>query len=58
VDNVIYYGSTSHVFLENISGEQMMAEIRNRESGTATSILIGSDVWVSWRTTDTLVLTE
>jgi spermidine/putrescine ABC transporter ATP-binding subunit len=58
VDNVIYYGSTSHVFLENIAGEQMMAEIRNRESGTATSILIGSDVWVSWQTTDTLVLTE
>jgi hypothetical protein len=46
------------VFLENIAGEQMMAEIRNRESGTATSILIGSDVWVSWQTTDRLVLTE
>jgi hypothetical protein len=58
VDNVVYYGSTSQVFLENIAGEQVMAEIRNRESGTATSILIGSDVWVSWKATDTLVLTE
>jgi len=58
VENVVYYGSTSQVFLENIAGEQVMAEIRNRESGTATSILIGSDVWVSWKASDTLVLTE
>ncbi|MEE4113331.1 MAG: ABC transporter ATP-binding protein [Desulfobacteraceae bacterium] len=56
VANVVYYGSTSHVFLENIAGEQMMAEIRNRESGTAASIRIGSDVWVSWQSADTLVL--
>ena len=58
VVNVVYYGSTSQVFLENAAGEQMMAEVRNRESDTATSILIGSDVWVSWQAADTLVLTK
>ena len=58
VVNVVYYGSTSQVFLEKPSGEPLMAEIRNRESDTATSILIGSQIWVSWQAADTLVLTE
>lgn len=58
VVNVVYFGSTSQVFLESPSGEPLMAEIRNRESDTATSILINSSIWVSWRTADTLVLTE
>ena len=58
VVNVVYYGSTSQVFLEKPSGEPLMAEIRNRESDTATSILIGSKIWVSWQAADTLVLTE
>lgn len=58
VDNVVYYGSTSQVFLINAAGNQLMAEIRNRESGTATSILIGSQIWVSWQAADTLVLTS
>lgn len=58
VVNVVYYGSTCQVFLENPTGEPLMAEVRNRESDTATSILIGSDVWVSWKATDTLVLTK
>jgi ABC-type Fe3+/spermidine/putrescine transport system ATPase subunit len=58
VSNVVYYGSTCQVFLENAAGEQIMAEIRNRESDTATSIIIGSDVWVSWQAADTLVLTK
>lgn len=58
VANVVYYGSTSQVFLENAAGDQLMAEIRNRESDTATSILIGSEVWVSWQAADTLVLTQ
>lgn len=56
--NVVYFGSTSQVFLESPSGESLMAEIRNRESDTATSILINSRIWVSWRAVDTLVLTE
>jgi hypothetical protein len=55
---VVYYGSTSQIFLENAEGEQLMAEIRNRESDTATSILLGSEIWVSWQAADTLVLTE
>ena len=58
VVNVVYYGSTSQVFLENAAGDQLMAEVRNRESDTATSILIGSEVWVSWQAADTLVLTK
>jgi ABC-type Fe3+/spermidine/putrescine transport system ATPase subunit len=58
VANVVYYGSTSQVFLENDDGDQMMVEVRNRESDTATSIIIGSDVWVSWQAADTLVLTK
>ena len=57
VVNVVYYGSTSQVFLENAVGDQLMAEVRNRESDTATSILINSKVWVSWQASDTLVLT-
>lgn len=56
--NVVYFGSTSQVFLENPDGETLMAEIRNRESDTITSLLIGSRVWVSWRETDTLILAE
>jgi len=58
VVNVVYYGSTSQVFLENAAGDQLMAEVRNRESDTATSILINSEVWVSWQAADTLVLTK
>jgi len=58
VANVVYYGSTSQIFLEIAEGEQLMAEIRNRESDTATSILLGSEIWVSWQAADTLVLTE
>jgi len=58
VTNVVYYGSTCQVFLAKPSGEPLMAEIRNRESDTATSILIGSEIWVSWKADDTLVLTE
>lgn len=58
VDNVVYYGNTSQVFLKNTAGEPLMAEIRNRESDTATSILIGSEIWVSWQAADTLVLTQ
>jgi spermidine/putrescine ABC transporter ATP-binding subunit len=58
VINVIYYGSTCQVFLENSAGNKLMAEVRNRESDTATSILIGSDVYASWKPADTLVLTQ
>ena len=58
VVNVVYYGSTCQVFLENSSGRELMVEVRNRESDTATSILIGSDVWISWKPADTLVLTK
>lgn len=58
VDNVVYFGSTSHVFLKNAAGKHLMVEIRNRESDTATSILIGSKIWVFWKATDTLVLTQ
>lgn len=58
VANVVYYGSTSQVFLEKEASGQMMAEVRNRESDTATSIIIGSDVWISWQAADTLVLTK
>jgi spermidine/putrescine ABC transporter ATP-binding subunit len=58
VANVVYYGSTSQVFLQSATGEQIMVEVRNRESDTATSIIIGSDVWVSWQAADTLVLSK
>jgi ABC-type Fe3+/spermidine/putrescine transport system ATPase subunit len=58
VVNLVYYGSTSQVFLESPAGGQIMVEVRNRESDTATSILIGSSVWVSWQAADTLVLTK
>ena len=58
VENVVYYGNTSQVFIKSDAGEHLMAEVRNRESDTATSILIGSTIWVSWQADNTLVLTE
>ena len=58
VVNVVYYGGTSQVFLEGENGIQLTADIRNKESDTAMSIIIGNEMWVSWRAADTLVLTR
>jgi spermidine/putrescine ABC transporter ATP-binding subunit len=58
VVNVVYYGGTSQVFLENESGVQLTADIRNKESDTATSIVIGNEMWASWTAAETLVLTR
>ena len=56
--NIVYYGGTSQVFLENENGIQLTADISNKESDTATSIIIGNEMWVSWKAADTLVLTR
>ena len=45
-------------FLENENGIQLTADISNKESDTATSIIIGEEMWVSWKAADTLVLTR
>jgi len=58
VVNVVYFGGTSQVFLENENGIQLTADIRNKESATATSIIIGNEMWVSWKAAETLVLTH
>jgi spermidine/putrescine ABC transporter ATP-binding subunit len=58
VTHVVYYGSTSQIFLQSDEGLQLMADIRNREGRTATSIKIGSRMWVSWQAADTLVLVD
>lgn len=58
VVNIVYFGGTSQVFLENETGIQLTADIRNKESSTATSIIIGNEMWVSWKAAETLVLTH
>jgi spermidine/putrescine ABC transporter ATP-binding subunit len=58
VVNIVYYGGTSQVFLENENGIQLTADFSNSDSDTATSIVIGDAMWVSWEAADTLVLTR
>ena len=58
VSQVVYFGSTSQIFLTNSEGLQLMADIRNREGHTARSFEIGSSMWVSWQAADTLVLSD
>ena len=58
ITNVVYFGNTSQVFLENPAGEPLMAEIRNREKDTATSIQVGTRIWVWWRAADTLIFED
>ncbi len=58
IANVVYYGNTSHIYVENVRGLRLTVDFQNEARTTEQSILIGNEMWVSWQPEDTLVLAE
>lgn len=58
VNEVVYYGNESHVFLQTDSGVKITANMKNSSRNTHAGIVKDDELWVSWRPEDTLVLTS
>ena len=58
VNEVVYYGNESHVFLQADSGAAITANMKNISRNTHAGIVKDDVLWVSWRPEDTLVLTS
>ncbi|MBW2607808.1 MAG: ABC transporter ATP-binding protein [Deltaproteobacteria bacterium] len=56
--NMVYYGNTSHVYVENAGGLRLTVDFRNEARATEPSVIIGNEMWVSWQPEDILVLVE
>ncbi len=57
ITNMVYYGNTSHIYVESANGLGLTVDYKNEARAAESSIAIGSEMWVSWRPEDTLVLT-
>jgi len=58
VNQIAYYGDTSHVFVALESGQTISANLQNEARSVTQSIAVGEDVWCSWDPGDVLVLTN
>ncbi len=57
ITNVAYHGSESHVFIETRAGLQVSSTVPNHRRDM-DPFRTGDSVWVGWRLSDTLVLTN
>ena len=57
VNQIAYYGDTSHVFVTLESGRTLSANLRNEARSVTLGIAVGEEVWCSWDPSDVLVLT-
>ena len=55
--NMAYHGSESHLFFQTSSGVRIAATLQN-DSRTGTRHRTGTQLWISWAPSDTLVLEE
>jgi spermidine/putrescine ABC transporter ATP-binding subunit len=58
ITNMVYYGNTSHIYVETARGLRLTVDFRNEARAAEPSIIIGNEMWVSWPPEDTLVLVE
>lgn len=58
ITNMVYYGNTSHIYMETARGLSLTVDFRNEARTPEPSIIIGNEMWVSWQPEDTLVLVE
>ena len=58
VNQIAYYGDTSHVFVVLESGQILSANLQNEVRSVTLPIAVGEDVWCSWDPGDVLVLTS
>ncbi len=61
IDEVAFYGTASHLQLENATAVPLSVTIRNQARTappTAPKGAIGDELWMSWDAADTLVLTS
>jgi spermidine/putrescine transport system ATP-binding protein/putrescine transport system ATP-binding protein len=58
VNQIAYYGDTSHVFVTLESGRTLSANLQNEARSTTLGIAVGEEVWCSWDPGDVLVLTS
>jgi spermidine/putrescine transport system ATP-binding protein/putrescine transport system ATP-binding protein len=58
VNEVAYYGDTSHVYVALDGGPTISANFQNEARSIAPRIAVGEMVWCSWDPKDTLVLTN
>jgi spermidine/putrescine transport system ATP-binding protein len=58
VNQIAYYGDTSHVFVALESGQTISANLQNEARSAAQSITVDEEVWCSWDPRDVLVLTK
>ena len=56
ITNMVYYGNTSHIYMETARGLSLTVDFRNEARTPEPAIIIGNEMWVSWQPEDTLVL--
>ncbi len=58
VAQVAYYGDESHFLVDNPTGVTVTANIQNYTREHQSRVAVGDQVWLSWNTGDTLILTK
>jgi spermidine/putrescine ABC transporter ATP-binding subunit len=58
VQNVAYYGDTSHVAIEAVDGLGLSVTVQNDRRSGGAGVERGQQVWVHWAPEDSIVLTE
>jgi spermidine/putrescine ABC transporter ATP-binding subunit len=58
ITNMVYYGNTSHIYVETARGLSLSVDFQNEARAAEPAIIIGNEMWVSWQPEDTLVLVE
>ena len=57
VNQIAYYGDTSHVFVVLEGGQTLSANLQNEARSATLTVAVGEEVWCSWDPGDVLVLT-
>ena len=56
ITDLVYYGNNSHVYLKSEQGLEFAVDVQNEEKTTNETLLIGDEMWASWKGSDTLLL--
>ena len=58
VSEIAYYGDSSHVFVTDDDGRSITVNLQNEARRTETPVVVGDQLWCSWKPEDTLLLTS
>ena len=58
VSEIAYYGDSSHVFVIDDAGRSITVHLQNEARQIEAAVVVGQELWCSWDSADTLLLTH